>query len=335
MADVAESSSAQTKPMDAKPVVVRIKRKASQSPLDAFCELLLLLGRVIPPLYNSASSSNVFHSFTLEELKSKKVFVQHVETVRSTEVTVDIVQLFMEPNSADTSESKTKSEERRNIFKKENIQDQLLSKARQTQEAVAKNARFEQIWRSRKGNKEVRDGKLHEMCHFYDVVRIDGEDKATGVRQQEETLKDHRLLCSYLPLLREFIPSAAEEIESDLQAYKVGEDDYVYDFYTIKDEVDTTTVDASSPFPLVQVDEEEFCDGPGDSDYESDDSNAENNPLNDYPDETSEDEELESETSDNESEEESDSDGSSESAEEEHHGLSEDVSLLYEDDIYA
>ena len=37
-----------------------------------------------------------------------------------------------------------------------------------------------------------------------------------------EELEDHKLMCSYLPLLREFIPSAAEEIESELQSYKVG-----------------------------------------------------------------------------------------------------------------
>lgn len=28
-------------------------------------------------------------------------------------------------------------------------------------------------------------------------------------------------------------------------------DDYVYDFYTVNEEVDMTTVDASSPFPLL------------------------------------------------------------------------------------
>lgn len=331
MADIAESSSSPPKPADAKPVVVRVKRKASQSPLDAFW--LEINERPLKRALLDFENLSLSDSSAKEELKSKKVLVQHVETARSNEATVDIVQLFVEPNSADASESRTKREERRNIFKKENIQDQLLSKARRTQEAVAKNARFEQIWRSRKGNKEVMDGKIHEMCHFYDVVRIDGEERTSGVQPMEETLEDQKLLCSYLPLLREFIPSAAEEIESDLQAYRVRQDDYVYDFYTVNEEVDMTTVDASSPFPLVQVDEEDFYDGPDDSEYESDDSNAENNPLNDYPDEISE-EEVESEASENESEEESGSDRSSESEDVDYHGLSDDANLLYEDDIY-
>lgn len=60
---------------------------------------------------------------------------------------------------------------------------------------------------------------------------------------------------------------------------------------------------------------------------------AENNPLNDYPDEISE-EEVESEASENESEEESGSDRSSESEDVDYHGLSDNANLLYEDDIY-
>ena len=62
---------------------------------------------------------------------------------------------------------------------------------------------------------------------------------------------------------------------------------------------------------------------------------AENNPLNDYPDEISEedeDEEVDGEASDNESGEESVSDGSTESEHLELNILSEDEELFYEDD---
>lgn len=38
MAVVGESSSALAKSPEDKPVIVRVKRKALQSPLDAFCE---------------------------------------------------------------------------------------------------------------------------------------------------------------------------------------------------------------------------------------------------------------------------------------------------------
>lgn len=51
---------------------------------------------------------------------------------------------------------------------------------------LSKNARFEQIWRSRKGKKEVmRDDALHEMCHVYDVVRVDVEEATIEVHDQE------------------------------------------------------------------------------------------------------------------------------------------------------
>lgn len=61
---------------------------------------------------------------------------------------------------------------------------------------------------------------------------------------------------------------------------------------------------------------------------------AENNPLNDYPDEISEEEEeeLDGEASENESEEESGSDSSTESEHLEFRGLLEDEELFYEDD---
>ena len=36
---------------------------------------------------------------------------------------------------------------------------------------------------------------------------------------REISLADQKLLSSYLPLLREFIPTAAAEIESDMRAY--------------------------------------------------------------------------------------------------------------------
>ncbi|KAH7542794.1 hypothetical protein FEM48_Zijuj02G0112700 [Ziziphus jujuba var. spinosa] len=338
MAAVGESSSAPPEPSDDKPVVVRVKRKAFHSPLDGFW--LEINERPLKRSILDFEKLSLSDSSKKEELKTRKVFVRHVETVRTTEITTDIVQSFVETNSAGAFESKTKREERRHTFKKENRHDQILSKSIQKQEAVAKNARFEQIWRSRKGKKE----KLHKMCHFYDVVRVDVEERSNEVQEQEEALEEQRILASYLPLLREFIPSAAEEIES--QAYKFKQDDFVYDYYTVKNEMDVADLDAdaSHPFPLVQVDEDDFYNGPAESEYESDDSNAENNPLNDYPDEISEEEEEEEEDEDEDADEESEAseneleengrNRSSESIDIEDRRLSLDAQLLYEDDIY-
>jgi len=140
-------------------------------------------------------------------------------------------------------------------------------------------------------------------------------------------LEDQRLLSSYLPLLREFIPSAASEIESDLHVSMFEQDDYVYDFYTTRDDMVITHEDV--PIPLVQVDEDDFYDGPDESEYDSDDSNAENNPRHDYPDEISGDEEeVESEASENESEEsESESNRSLKSEDLDQNGMLDDAEL--------
>ncbi|KAM1099299.1 hypothetical protein TB2_005795 [Malus domestica] len=313
MAVVAESPSASPNPPEDKPVIVRVKRKALQSSLDAFW-LEINERPVKRPLVDFEKLS-MLDSAGKAELKTKKVLVQHVETVSSFDTSVDVVKSFLDPNTGDMRDRKTKIGERKYALRKENQkQDLILSKARQRKEVVAKNARFEQIWRSRRGNKETSHENLHEMCHFYDIIRVDVAEKP----KDEISLEDQKLLNSYLPLLREFIPIAASEIESDLYANSSkqdSEDEYVYDLYAVKEESDMAIEETSNPFPLVQVDDEDFYDGPDESEYESDDSNAENNPLNDYPDEISEEEEEESakENSDDESEEnESSSDKSSE-----------------------
>lgn len=112
------------------------------------------------------------------------------------------------------------------------------------------------------------------------------------------------------------------------------------------------------PWFSVQVDEDDFYDGPDESEYDSDDSNgnfrfssfsflnskclhffffllillwwfsAENNPLHDYPDEISEEEVESSEASENESEEsESENNRSLKSEDLDQHGLLDDAEL--------
>ncbi|TXG64008.1 hypothetical protein EZV62_011002 [Acer yangbiense] len=308
MAITGESSSAVLVPTNDKPVVVRVKRKITQSPLDAFW--LEINERPLKrPLVDfeklsisELSGKGMINGFGAlgalrqvrcgdcndmacpgagrdkgpYEFKAKKVFVQHVETLTTSEATIGIVQSFV-PTSADALDGKTKSEERRHAFKKENRHDQHISKAKQKQEELAKNARFEQIWRSRKGNKEeLLDKELHEMCHFYDVVRVDAEERSNEVQKQDRdiSLEDQSLLSSYLPLLREFLPSHAAEIEADIHAKMSEKDDYVYDYYTVNDNMKVDDDDGSNPFPLVQVDDEDYYDGPDESEYDSEDSNV-------------------------------------------------------------
>ncbi|CAI8612252.1 unnamed protein product [Vicia faba] len=284
---MAESSSAPAPPPP-KPVVVRVKRKPFHSPLDAFW--LEINDRPFKRPLLDFGNLSISDSSQHVEIHNKKLLVQHVETITSSEVTLDIVQSFVDPGSKSASESKTKVEERKNFFKKVNKQDQLLCKAKQEKESSAKEARFEQIWKSRKVNKGTSDeNALQEICQFYDIVRVDSEEQIKKAQHEDISLEDQNLLSSFLPLLREVIPNAAAEIEVDISAHSKQED-YVYDLYTVSDE--TINEESSShSYPLVQVDDEDYCDGPGDSDYESDDSNDENHPMNDYPEEISEDDE--------------------------------------------
>ncbi|XP_010521980.1 PREDICTED: RNA-directed DNA methylation 4-like isoform X2 [Tarenaya hassleriana] len=319
METVGESSSIQETVVE-KPVVVRVKRKVDQSPLDAFW--LEINERPFKrPLLDLAKLS-ISNSAEKEKLKSKKVLVRHVETVADSNATIDMLQSLFDSVSSEQGSNKEKIEERKNTFKRDNRKDQLLTKAVQQQQVAAKNARLEQIWRSRKGNKEGdHDKTLHEMCHFYDVVRVDVEEGPKAAPMEElPSLEEQKMLASYLPLLRELIPDAAKEIESDILSYMPNQtEEYVYDFYTIKDEMDVNVDDHVDSFPLVQVEDEDFYDGPDESEYESDDSNAEDNPRNDYPEEISDEEDEEEDDDDDDDddeEEEEDSQASDESEDE-------------------
>ncbi|KAF9599493.1 hypothetical protein IFM89_038587 [Coptis chinensis] len=332
MADTGESSYSSN---EVKPVVVRVKRKAFQSPLEAFW--LEINERPLKRPLLDFGKLSLNGSSGKEELKNKKVFVQHLETVSSSDATVNIVQSFV-PGSSDSSEVRTKVVERKRIFKEGNKQDRLLSKSREKHEFLANSARFEQIWSSRKGSKETIDDGLREICHLYDVVRVDGEEEKSHQmgKPKDISMEESTILCNYLPLIREFLPSVAEEIQSDMQSYLSNQgsaDDYVYDLYTVQDELNTTDENSLNTFPLVQVNEDDdFYDGPMQSDYESDDSNAEDNPLNEYPDEET-------------SEDEDDGDKSRTSCEESEIGSSDDQSydnlrsefgnedLLYEEEV--
>ncbi|PWA60690.1 RNA-directed DNA methylation 4 [Artemisia annua] len=272
----------------------------------------------------------------VEELKSKKFFVQHVETVSTSDVAVDIIQSFVasKPDSTDALETKTKNEDQRRSNKTDNKQKKLLGKAKETQELLAKNARFKQIWKSRKENDtHASDYALRDMYHFYDVERVDAGE-TSGVQEQEDE-DDQRLMYSFLPLLQEFIPSAAEELETEMDhqiVKQASKDDYVYDLYAVKDgNVSMMEENSSSPFPFVQVDDDdEFYNGPDNSDYDTDDSNAEDNPMNDYPDEEEEEEENSSESPNEDSEEEKSDTSGSETMR--NQDLSEDDMLMNHDE---
>ncbi|KAK9065972.1 hypothetical protein SSX86_015374 [Deinandra increscens subsp. villosa] len=333
---VEEAASSSTAPLkDDKPVIVRVKRKSYQSPLEAFW-LEINERPVKRPLLDFEKLSINDSATKVEELKRKKLFVQHVDTVSSSDVAVDILQSIVasKPNSVDALNSKAKLEDQRRSNKTDNKQKQLLVKAKETQELLAKNARFKQIWKSRKriNTAAASDDALHDMCRLYDVERVDvGETSEVHEQEDEE---ERRLMNSFLPLLQEFIPSAAEEIESDIERHskkQASKDDYVYDLYAVKDTNISMEESTFSPFPFVQVDDnDDFYDGPDNSDYETDDSNAEDNPLNDYPDEE-EDEDEDSSKSSEESSEEAESE-SSRSETIRDLDLSEDDIMMNEDD---
>ncbi|KAD4584277.1 hypothetical protein E3N88_21878 [Mikania micrantha] len=273
---------------DNKPVIVRVKRKSYQSPIEAFW-LEINERPVKRPLLDLEKLSINDSPSKVEELKPKILFAQHIDTASSSDV-VDILQFVANkpPNSADALGFKAKHKDQRRSNKTDNQkQKHLLLKAKETHELLAKNARFNQIWKSRKGKDcAACDDALHDICHLYDVERVDVEETCEVHKHEAE--EDHRLMYSFLTLLQEFIPSAAEDSDSDIDDHMIKQAskyDYVYDLYTVKDDNISIVEDNTlAPFPSVQVDDnDDLCDGPDDQDFETGDFNAEDNPMN-YPD---------------------------------------------------
>ncbi|EEE51511.1 hypothetical protein OsJ_32677 [Oryza sativa Japonica Group] len=281
-----------------KPIVVRVKRKPSQTRPDAFW--LEINERPVKKAMLDFSSLSVSEPSSApnkasEEPRIKKLLVQHIETVHHSEAVQDVLHSLLH-SDLDAKEIKSKTKEWNNRTNQDKKQDQLRSAARQRHEDLGRNARFAQIWRSRKGDRNEVDESLREICHLYDAVQVDSDEEKHPAEPRITSFEEGAILCNFLPLIREHLPSAAEEIESDIISLAQSEDSDVYDIYTVKEVDDDTTMEgtSSAPYPLLQVDNGDDVCYDDDDPYDTDDSNAEDNPLYDYPAELSEDEDDDS-----------------------------------------
>ncbi|KAL2920599.1 RNA-directed DNA methylation 4 [Bienertia sinuspersici] len=94
------------------------------------------------------------------------------------------------------------------------------------------------------------DEALDEVCRVYDVLRVDEETSSMVKRQEEISVEDQVMLGKFLPVLREFAPGAAEDIESDICSHATRQDsadEYVYDLYAVDEKID------DYPFPLYGI----------------------------------------------------------------------------------
>ncbi|KAL5648270.1 hypothetical protein ACJX0J_039079, partial [Zea mays] len=216
----------------------------------------------------SSSSASVKAS---EEPRVKKILVQHIETVHHSEAVEDVLQslLLVDSNSKET---KSKTKEWNDRIKQDKKPEQLRSAARQRHEDMGRNARFAQIWKSRKGEKADAGDSLREICHLYDAVQVDPDDEKHPAEPRITSFEEGAVLCNFLPLIREYLPSTAEEIEADIISLAQSEDSEVYDIYTVKEVDDTMEATSAASYPRLQVDDgEDEC--YEDCPYDTDDSN--------------------------------------------------------------
>ncbi|TKV99065.1 hypothetical protein SEVIR_8G015300v4 [Setaria viridis] len=313
-----------------KPIVVRVKRKPSQTRPDAFwLEINERPAKKAMLDFSSLSisepsSSSAGAEASEEQPRVKKLLVQHIETVHHSEAVEDVLHSLLLADSA-IKEMKSKTKQWNDRIKQDKKSDQLRSAARQRHEDVGRNARFAQIWKSRKGQKNEADESLREICHLYDAVQVDTDEEKHPAEPRITSFEEGAVLCNFLPLIREYLPSAAEEIESDIISLAQSEDSEVYDIYTVKEVDDTSMEDTSAAsYPRLQVDDGEDECYDDDYPYDTDDSNAEDNPLFDYPEELSEDEDEDEDDGSNDEDPFGDMEGSGSEYEKEEVDVEED-----------
>ncbi|KAJ7534093.1 hypothetical protein O6H91_13G079400 [Diphasiastrum complanatum] len=269
-----------------KPTIVRIKRKRLNEPID---NLWLEVSHPSKrqEVFLSNLTLNNMDSTGATQLAIQKRLFRRVETLTLSSLKdVSVSQLLMKV----VGEVSLKQKDHREVLKRhKDKQDKLLATARKQHEEGARTARFEQIWRSRRVAEDKREADLmQEFFHLYDVVRVDMESAVQRLSEVEQAEREaeNQLLRNYMPLLREYLPSAAAEL--DLQPSPppaIDTDDFVYDVYAL--EQDSGEHEDFDEYPTVHVIEESNYNWrePRDPDYDSEDSNDENNPINDYPEE--------------------------------------------------
>ncbi|XP_013633318.1 RNA-directed DNA methylation 4-like [Brassica napus] len=159
-----------------KPVIVRVKRKVGRD-LKTLWQLGLEINErsFKLPLLN-LSKLPLSGSVKKEDVKPKKVLLRHLETV-----TVDVIHsLFARQLAAKESLKSLKLLSRRKEqrltkdCKKQQVANSRLVKSFTVSARPLHRMLGLSNWRSGKGNK---DKELHERCSFYDVIRVDAEEK--------------------------------------------------------------------------------------------------------------------------------------------------------------
>nr|CAB3467229.1 unnamed protein product [Digitaria exilis] len=133
---------------------------------------------------------------------------------------------------------------------------------------------------------------VEDVLHSLLLADSNSKEKKSKTKEWNDRIKQDKKpdqLRSAGRQRHEYLPSAAEEIESDIISLALSEDSEVYDIYTVKEVNDTNMEDTSAAsYPRLQVDDSEDECYDDDYPYDTDDSNAEDNPLFDYPEELSE-----------------------------------------------
>ncbi|KAL2652945.1 hypothetical protein R1flu_021073 [Riccia fluitans] len=262
------------------PTVVQIKRKRTDEPIDS----LWLEVTTVAKKRHTLGIQNL--TVAREDSTPTKLLFRRVDSLSSSGVKeLSLPKLLEKSQERKRSRDATENNHQLKKFKDQDI---------------AKIARFEQMRTDRKAKEKTEEDVVSlELFNLYEVVRVDVEAESTQKAARREKARreaeptEGQLLCNYLPLLREHLPELAAEIDataatssSTTTSTDVPVEEYIYDVYTLDEEMDNDDGDVAY-YPTIQVIDHRSYDWRelNDSDYDSEDSNDEKNPNNDYPEE--------------------------------------------------
>lgn len=133
-----------------------------------------------------------------------KVLFRRLETVSPSKTEASLFEslLQMVNERKHTYEKRKDQQESRAKSKVQDKQEHLLAAAKDRHEALARKARFEQVWKSRRDvAKAAAEGAesdpMRKLFHLYDVVRVDEESpEVLEKREKAKRYVDQHFLAA-------------------------------------------------------------------------------------------------------------------------------------------
>ncbi|KAI8088686.1 uncharacterized protein BX664DRAFT_331121 [Halteromyces radiatus] len=279
---------------EAPQLLLRIKRKRTEEPLDA----LLVQHQDLPDVKNDKR----LRKNSLTNNSTLKVSAMALPRIFRLAETVEEDSF---KNIKEAKKLKERISRRSFLGNQQNVNTEDIEAKRdkktQTLQNNAKQARYRVINQNRsKSDKNIppvvqssSEKAAEDLFQMYEAVKDEKREPGPKLFVDDEEENPDDIMCNFIPMVKEYLTL------NDRTEEEPEEDDYVYDVYYCDKSTDLTATGIAGPNvgSLVWFDQDtEYLNDDTDSevgDIEDEDSNAEDFYQNDYPDEEDSDEDYE------------------------------------------